>query len=134
MRIERPGRLSRPIPLTPLIDVVFLLLMFFMLSTTFAKFGLFGVGAAAATQADPAATQAQTGQPGVLIEVRHGPRVRVNGFQVGLADLPAKLNAFQRLGADLAVLRPAGGADVQDLVTVLEAARQSRLRAIALAK
>lgn len=37
MHIEREARKARQVPLTPLIDVVFLLLVFFMLSSTFVR-------------------------------------------------------------------------------------------------
>jgi len=37
MQIEREARKARQVPLTPLIDVVFLLLVFFMLSSTFVR-------------------------------------------------------------------------------------------------
>ncbi|MDG1287595.1 MAG: biopolymer transporter ExbD [Rickettsiales bacterium] len=37
MQIEREARKARQVPLTPLIDVVFLLLVFFMLSSSFVR-------------------------------------------------------------------------------------------------
>lgn len=37
MEFQRTSALSRHVPLTPLIDVVFLLVVFFMLTTSFAK-------------------------------------------------------------------------------------------------
>ena len=37
MHIEREARQTRSVPMTPLIDVVFLLLIFFMLSTSFVR-------------------------------------------------------------------------------------------------
>jgi biopolymer transport protein ExbD len=37
MQIERQVRRTRSVPMTPLIDVVFLLLIFFMLSTSFVR-------------------------------------------------------------------------------------------------
>ena len=37
MHIEREARKARQVPMTPLIDVVFLLLVFFMLSSTFTR-------------------------------------------------------------------------------------------------
>ncbi len=37
MHIEREARKARQVPLTPLIDVVFLLLVFFMVSSTFTR-------------------------------------------------------------------------------------------------
>ena len=132
MRIDEPRRCARPIPLTPLIDVVFLLLMFFMLSTTFAKFGQFGMGRSAAqVPGTPAVTSTEAG---VIIDVGHGPEVRINGSKVEIAQLVDKLNAFQKLGVSSGVVRPLRDADVQDLITVLELARTSKLRALALSQ
>lgn len=131
MRVDEPRRFARPIPLTPLIDVVFLLLMFFMLSTTFARFGHFGLGqSAGAVAAAPAAAA----EPGVIIDVGHGPVVRINGTRVDLAQLVVKLNEFRGLGVSRGIVRPGSDADVQDLVSVLELARTSRLSALALSQ
>ena len=132
MRVDEPRRFAWPIPLTPLIDVVFLLLMFFMLSTTFAKFGHFGLGQSAGTAA--AAQPSAPAEPGVIIDVGHGPVVRINGTRVDMAQLVVKLNEFRGLGVSRGIVRPASDADVQDLVSVLELARASRLSALALSQ
>ena len=83
MRIEAPARIRRPLPLIPLVDVVFLLLMFFMLSSTFSKFGslMLASGASPSTAASPAsAADARKSKiPGVIISVSKGPLVRING-------------------------------------------------------
>ena len=131
MRVDEPRRFAWPIPLTPLIDVVFLLLMFFMLSTTFAKFGQFGLGQAAGAVAAAPSAQAE---PGVIIDVGHGPVVRINGARVDMGQLVVKLNAFRGLGVSRGIVRPGGDADVQDLVSVLELARTSKLSALALSQ
>ena len=39
MALEPAPAIRRPVTLTPLIDVIFLLLLFFMLSSTFTRFG-----------------------------------------------------------------------------------------------
>ena len=131
MRIEAPRRISRPIPLTPLIDVVFLLLMFFMLSTTFAKFGLFGLGGSVAGNTPPDALQ-QASLPEILIDVGAGPAIRVNGRSVALGDLVPRLNNLHDIGLKIAVIRVRSDATVQDMLSVLEVARGSSLRSIAL--
>ena len=132
MRVDEPRRFMRPIPLTPLIDVVFLLLMFFMLSTTFARFGYFGMGQTAG--AVPAVQPPASAEPGVIIDVGHGPVVRINGTRVDVARLVGKLNEFHGLGVSRGIVRPGSDADVQDLVSVLELARTSRLSALALSQ
>ncbi len=49
------GFRSRPLSMTPLIDIIFLLLLFFMLSSTFAKFSEIELISAGAGQAQPLA-------------------------------------------------------------------------------
>ncbi len=49
MHISEPLPARRRISLTPLIDVIFLLLMFFMLSSTFARFADLDVARQSAT-------------------------------------------------------------------------------------
>jgi biopolymer transport protein ExbD len=132
MRIEGPRHISRPIALTPLIDVVFLLLMFFMLSTTFAKFGLFGMSGAVREEAAEASGGRQESVPGVLIEVRAGPLVRVNGTTLALAELVPELNSLHETGVTEGIIRIRKDARVQDLLSVLEVARTSKLRSLSL--
>lgn len=132
MRIDAPRRFSRPLPLTPLIDVVFLLLMFFMLSTTFAKFGIFGMtspgsGTTQQTVPEPAV-------PGIIVDISAGPIVRVNGIVVPLEDLIQKLNSLHGLGLHNGVIRVRSDAVVQDLLSVLEIARGSRLQSLTLSQ
>jgi biopolymer transport protein ExbD len=56
MALEARDWRRRPVPLTPLIDVIFLLLLFFMLSSTFTRFGevpLVNAGGGATADATP---------------------------------------------------------------------------------
>ena len=134
MQIDQLRRVAKPIPLTALVDVAFLLLMFFVLSTTFAKFGIIGLGqqgpasgrGAPASQAEPL--------PGIIVDVFHGPEVRVNGRTVPLAELARALDVFEARGLDSAIIRVRSDADVQDLVSVLDTARLSRLRTLSVAR
>lgn len=131
MRIDRPAVISKPIPLVPLVDVVFLLLMFFMLSTSFARFGQLDVSRGSAASG-AAAGQARGGTPGVIVEISKGPEIRVNGSRVELGALVAKLDEFHGKGVRAGSVRVAPSAEVQDLVTVLELARTSKLRALSI--
>lgn len=77
--------------MTPLIDVIFLLLMFFMLSSTFSTYGEIelnpAVGGATATSPPPARAFLQLG----------AERLVLNGVAVTLDTLDAKLEAGQLL-------------------------------------
>jgi biopolymer transport protein ExbD len=131
MRIEAPARVRRPLPLVPLVDVVFLLLMFFMLSSTFSKFGnlqLAGASRSPATSSNPDARASSV--PGVIVSVSRGPRIKINGIEGALDDLVSRLNEAQVNGARSAAVVLTASAEVQDLVIVLERARTSKLAAI----
>jgi biopolymer transport protein ExbD len=132
MHIEKPAPVRKPLPLTPLVDVVFLLLMFFMLSSTFTKFGDMNLGGGqTATAGDE---QPGSSRPGVIITVAGGPLVKINGIETRIENVAAVLDDYYGKGvrAGAVVLSPS--AEVQDLVSVLERARASRIHAIALAK
>lgn len=130
MRIEAPARIRKPLPLIPLVDVVFLLLMFFMLSSTFAKFSSIELRAAAGKIAGAGAQRL----PDVIIKVASGPRIKVNGSDVGLDDLIPKLNEAQARGAISGVIVVSLSATAQDLVTVLERTRSSKLRSVSVGR
>ncbi|WP_372604908.1 ExbD/TolR family protein [Actibacterium sp.] len=111
-----PRKPRRP-SLTPMIDVVFLLLVFFMLAARFGtETGLtlnIGAGAGADWQGPPR-----------LIDVT-ADGLRLNGVATAPADLIPALADLTRTPADPIILRPRDGADVQALVdamTLLSAA------------
>ena len=135
MRISEPLRPRRQISLTPLIDVVFLLLLFFMLTSTFARFAELDV-ARQSTSAGEAALPPVAGPSdirGAIVAVSAGFRVRVNGEETALEDLAGSLDALYDRGARTAIVVADYTATVQDLVSVLELARGSRM-AIAIAQ
>ncbi|MEM6729187.1 MAG: biopolymer transporter ExbD [Pseudomonadota bacterium] len=105
----RPAR--RP-SLTPMIDVVFLLLVFFMLAS---RFGLdMQVPLSLAT-----AGGAYSGAPR-LVEV--GPDdLRLNGFPASLEEVSGGLDELVSDRADLIVIRPLDDASLQRVVDILEA-------------
>ncbi len=105
-----PRRARRP-GLTPLIDVVFLLLVFFMLAS---RFGL----PAAAPLAAPGAG-AWEGPPRLVTVLPAG--ALVNG--VRSADPAAELAALMPAGGGPVLVRAAPGVDVQRLVDAMDALR-----------
>ncbi|MCZ6784089.1 MAG: biopolymer transporter ExbD, partial [Proteobacteria bacterium] len=58
MRFESTRRARRGIGLTPLVDVVFLLLIFFMLASSFSRESAWTIGIANAAAGTPAAQDA----------------------------------------------------------------------------
>ena len=74
--------------MTPLIDVIFLLLLFFMLTSTFSSFGEIELSQATS------GTATQKTEPSQRLFMQLGPeRIVLNGAEVTLADLVADLDA-----------------------------------------
>ena len=109
----RPRR--RP-SLTPMVDVVFLLLIFFMLA---ARFGI--DQAVPITMAGGAA--GYSGPPRLVDVAPDG--VALNGQPVALAALAQALRPLTQSRDDMIVLRPRGTADVQRLLDVADVLRRA---------
>ncbi len=116
MRRHKARAMRRAISLTPLIDVIFLLLLFFMLSSTFTRFADVPLVVAGGQQAP-------TDQPDrIQVFVRLGPDgATVNGAPTDLADIP------------LSVQQVAGDAPLQILLSVAPKTA-SQLLVVALAQ
>jgi len=121
VKLQRHRSLSTRIGLTPLIDVVFLLLVFFMLASTFLRFNYLPL--ASGGQGASAVELSET----VIVRVQAGGILDVNGTAVEPADLPAALDKWAREGIERAVLRVVSGAQTRDLVSALDAARRSEI-------
>jgi biopolymer transport protein ExbD len=111
MRIEATSR-ARRLSLTSLIDVIFLLLLFFMLSSTFTRFAEVEISGGEAVGG-------ATGQPDILLRLAD-EGLTVNGLAIDEAALAAELKRLEDLGAESAVLLVRGEATSQDLVTTVE--------------
>ena len=117
MRISRDQPEEGEITLTPLIDVVFLLLIFFMVSTTFDR-------TQAIEMALPTAETGGTREQGerLLLELRPQGRYRLNDEPLEAGELQAALAASDR-GIPM-VIQAHAQASSQDLVHVLDIARK----------
>ncbi len=91
MRIEEPPRRRRLVSLTPLIDVVFILLIFFMLASTFVEWQAFDVDA----PPEDAAPEDMEDEP---LQIR----VKVDGYEVEdeSVDLTALRGRLERLASE----------------------------------
>ena len=108
-----PRRHPRRMSLTPMIDVVFLLLIFFMLASRFGMDAVLPVaggsgGAGAAWQGPPR-----------LVDIAPDG-VALNGRPLPAADLPGALAALMPGPGDAVILRPAEGVPLQRLVGVMD--------------
>ena len=106
-------RRRRP-SLTPMIDVVFLLLIFFMLV---ARFGVDKVIDINLPSALGQSSQYE-GAPR-LVEIKSGNIVSLNGTQISLDQLSSKLSKLMPSPNALIILRSSAEANTQDLLDVL---------------
>ena len=112
MRIETISRRRRPLSLASLIDVIFLLLLFFMLSSTFTRFGEVTItgGRATASAGEP---------PDIMIRLSE-EGWSINGLAFAENAAVAELVRLKEAGARSAVLMVRGEVDSQQLVTAVE--------------
>jgi biopolymer transport protein ExbD len=106
-----PSRVRRKPALTPLIDVVFLLLVFFMLAAQFGREG-------AIDMAQGSGTGDYTGPPRLITLLPEG--ILLNGVAQDEAGLPQALLSLTETPDDAILLRARDGADVQRLTTVAQ--------------
>jgi biopolymer transport protein ExbD len=122
-RFGNPRPTRKP-SLTPMIDVVFLLLVFFMLAARFGQ----DVGLALA----PAGTSSGTySGPPRLVEFAQGT-VWLNGRETDLGRLPDALVPLMPDPSALVVLRPRDGATVQETVKLTETLRAAGVTSVVL--
>lgn len=127
MRLNTAKRRRSVVGLTSLIDVIFLLLLFFMLSSTFSRYsqldlGVSGVGSTGVTR------------PQLLVSVPPFGPLRLNGKETLLDDLDEAIELYVEKGVTRAVVKPKGDVKLQVLVVILEQLKKSRLKSVSLAQ
>ncbi len=115
MRIDFAAPRRRRLSLTSLIDVIFLLLLFFMLSSTFTRFAQVELAA-------PGGGGAGASRPDIFATVDEGG-LTVNGTPVDPQAPGTAVSSLVEAGAKTALLVPREGARAQDLVSALELLR-----------
>lgn len=107
--------------LTPLIDIIFLLLKFFMLTSMIAPYGLLQVSSAGgepAADSPPPETTAAAKQ--VTMRISRG-LISAGDRAITISELPEAITALKEAGVTGAILLTSRSATVQDVVSVLEA-------------
>lgn len=113
------------INLTPMLDVVFIMLIFFIVTAVFVREQGLNVPAAS-----PPANDATPGQP-IVIDVLAGRRLLISGNEVDerlLGAQLARLHAENPVAA--LVIRPRSDASAEMVVKVMDNARQAGIPAI----
>lgn len=130
---KKPAR--RRLSLTPLVDIIFQLLLFFMLSSTFSKYATLDVNrtAAIAKAGDVPGVASPQNMRAIFVNVDARSKIRVNGQYVVLGELVNKMNEFHQSGARAVVITVRDAANVQDLVSVVERVRASKIRLVTMA-
>lgn len=106
-----PPRTARKPALTPLIDVVFLLLVFFMLASEFGR-------ETTVDMAKAGGSDTYSGPPRLITFLPD--RLLLNGVPQSENDLPRALKALTTSPDDTIVLRAQDGANVQRLIEVAQ--------------
>jgi biopolymer transport protein ExbD len=121
MRLDVQTLPRRTTGLTALVDVVFLLLLFFMLASSFSRFSVIEVGLGGGGAAVPGVQAMQT-----LVTVDENATLLVNGRPVPReAFVQALQEAASTQTGGRIIVRPTARATAQDIVTSLELARSA---------
>ena len=116
--IARPRRRRASVSLTPLIDVVFILLIFFMLASSFMDWRSLDLGTPVQ------ATTAGSGEGALLAELRaseEGVVLRLAGERPSPEELDARLSArLEQQPGQKVLLRAGKGVALQDTVNLLD--------------
>lgn len=128
MLLEAPSQRKQLISMTPLIDVVFILLLFFMLSSTFVKTRQLEIKAASASQ-----SQQQSSGRKILLNV--GNTVEVDGVSYSLQsdDFERMLQSFANAG-DKVTLAATGQVNVQNIIRLIDRVRKAGISELKLSK
>lgn len=129
-----PRKYRRSISLTPLVDVIFLLLIFFMLTSQIAPFSLISLAGIKpdrdAQQVDlPSGSELPPSGLGALVTVLNGG-VSINGQRTAHLNIDKAMIKLRQTGVSTAIISPRSTATVQDLITVLEAVKKASFATI----
>ena len=122
MRLARGQRQGAVIPMTPLVDVMLILLVFFMVTSTYLDLDMIPAAARDEEAGAGTAAGAQTGRT-LLIRIAADGAAVLRGRSLAPAALEAAVRSEQeaRGGAVRVLILPSGAATAQALVTVLDA-------------
>jgi biopolymer transport protein ExbD len=115
--------------LTSLIDVIFLLVIFFMVSSQIVPYSLLPLGPIAAEGGQPEPAAAESATPPVAVRILAG-RVMIGGESMPMSEVAERLKLLKSSGITAILLTPSATATVQDVVTVLEASKDAEISSV----
>jgi biopolymer transport protein ExbD len=118
--------------LIPLVDVIFLLLTFFMLSSNLAPYSALMLGSyqrEGSASAEPEKARPDEMQPDVILTVSAG-EVTANGTTLALKDFLDEAKRLKESGAERVVVFVRPSATAQDIVSVLEALKRTAFASV----
>lgn len=118
----KPRAKRKPLGLTSLIDVIFLLLLFFMLASSFTRY-----------QALEIASGGQGGGADIkpaFLRIHSAERIDLNGVGLEKPDLLERFSGLANGDPVVVAIWSGPDADVQDVVDVMSAARQTGLKTV----
>lgn len=119
--------------LVPLIDVIFLLLTFFMLSSSIDPYSSLMLGEYGQQSKAPAEPTRPFARPDLILSVSRGS-VQSNGRTVALAEIAPALADMRLAGAQSVIVFTRTSATVQDIVTVLDALKKASFTSVTIRK
>ncbi len=125
-RLRTRQRQTAGFMLVPLIDVIFLLLTFFMLSSSIDPYSSLSLGEYR-RQDEGGAEQgagASAASPDLVVAISHG-QVQTNGKMVALDRFGDAAAALRGEGLETVIVFTRASATVQDVVTVLDALKKA---------
>ncbi len=120
MQIRRDAKPVSILNVTPLIDVVFILLVFFMLATNFADYRLIRIETPRETEV------VQNSEGAIVIALGADGSVAFDTRDIDPADLEREIAAVIAIDETRSFLiRPAPGVPLQDAIAIYDAARRA---------
>lgn len=115
----------RRISLTPLADLVFILLVFFILETSFTQFREIAFNVP-----EEVATESKSSGDSVSIDIFPGGKLWINGESLSLADLTAWLLGQQLSEETVVILKAQDTVELQILVNAMDQLRAQSLQRV----
>lgn len=131
---KQVGTLRRGhVGLTPMVDVVFLLLVFFMLAASYGEeANAIRLAPAGGDGTEAETTLAYEGEPRLVSITPE--KVRLNGFVTPLKDLPGALAPLMPAPQAIVVIRAVDGVSLQRVVDVMDTLRAAGIGSFVLAE